>query len=360
VTLRPHASRGSTSRSQGLAGDAEWLALYRKFAGRRCGGAASPWLVRLVLDREAMLKAGVSAADVHASLVEQFDDSVQCVHSDDGAGEVVFRLRLAAAGRGGEDRGDVQSELRVLEAAALDVRPVRGVARVKNAQVAPPQPYQRHDDATLELRRAVSVVVVTDGSNLLDALGLPGVDAARTVSNDVQEVLAVLGVEAARGALLRELGDKDVLGATAGARHLLLLADTMTYAGGLQGVNRFGINRGDVGPLAKASFEQTPAMLWQAGLFAERDRVDGVAANVMLGQVAPFGTGHSTLHLDLDALAHVPPPAPSTLAPAYEGAEEDADGEGGGCAEALAGFELQAPAADGSITPWPELELVVA
>jgi hypothetical protein len=42
-----------------------------------------------------------------------------------------------------------------------------------------------------------------------------------------------------------------------------------------------------------------------AGTFSERDRINGVSANVMLGQVAPCGTGDSTLQLDLEELANL-------------------------------------------------------
>ena len=43
-------------------------------------------------------------------------------------------------------------------------------------------------------------------------------------------------------------------------------------------------------------------MLIQAGVFAELDRINGVAANIMLGQVAPCGTGDSEIYIDEAAL----------------------------------------------------------
>ena len=43
-------------------------------------------------------------------------------------------------------------------------------------------------------------------------------------------------------------------------RHLSLLIDTMTYKGQLMSIDRHGINRGDVGPLAKSSFEERAPM----------------------------------------------------------------------------------------------------
>ena len=42
----------------------------------------------------------------------------------------------------------------------------------------------------------------TDGLNLLEVLSVEGVDHTRTTSNDITEILATLGIEAARRALM--------------------------------------------------------------------------------------------------------------------------------------------------------------
>ena len=63
-------------------------------------------------------------------------------------------------------------------------------------------------------------------------------------------------------------------------------------------VDRHGINRGDVGPLAKSSFEETTDMLIKSSIFSEFDRINGVSANIMLGQLPPCGTGDSEILLD--------------------------------------------------------------
>ena len=56
-------------------------------------------------------------------------------------------------------------------------------------------------------------------------------------------------------------------------------------------IDRHGINRSDVGPLAKSSFEETTDMLVNASIFSEYDNLNGISANVMLGHKAPCGTG---------------------------------------------------------------------
>ena len=125
----------------------------------------------------------------------------------------------------------------------------------------------------------------------------PNIDSTRTISNDIREIYDTLGIEAARYALYKEL----LIVTNEGAmnyRHMSLLIDTMTYKGQLMSIDRHGINRGDIGPLAKSSFEETTDMLINASIFAEYDKVNGVSANVMLGQQPPCGTGDSKILID--------------------------------------------------------------
>ena len=42
-------------------------------------------------------------------------------------------------------------------------------------------------------------------------------------------------------------------------------------------ITRHGINRGDSGPLAQCSFEETVDILFRASMFAERDAMAGVS-----------------------------------------------------------------------------------
>ena len=102
-----------------------------------------------------------------------------------------------------------------------------------------------------------------------------------------EKFIHTLGVEAARKALVLELDN--VIGEGAiNYRHVSLLVDTMTNRGQLMSIDRHGINRSDVGPLAKCSFEETTDMLVNASIFSEYDQLNGVSANVMLGHKAPL------------------------------------------------------------------------
>ena len=136
--------------------------------------------------------------------------------------------------------------------------------------------------------------IVTNGNNLLDILTHPDVDSTLTISNDINEVYEIFGIEVTRQVLLDEINEI-LKEEGVNYRHISLLVDTMTNKGTLLSIDRHGINRSDIGPFAKCSFEETSDMLIKAGVFGEYDRINGVSANIMLGQIPPCGTGDTTI-----------------------------------------------------------------
>ena len=110
-------------------------------------------------------------------------------------------------------------------------------------------------------------------------------------------------------------------------RHLSLLIDTMTYKGQLMSIDRHGINRGDIGPLAKSSFEETTDMLINASIFAEYDNVNGVSANVMLGQQTPCGTGDSEILFDEEYMIDLLNTNPTNIDIDYDDKDDNDDFE---------------------------------
>lgn len=145
----------------------------------------------------------------------------------------------------------------------------------------------------------VNYLIETDGVALGKLLGYKKVDYKKTCSNDIIEVLKVLGIEAVRQSLINEL--RFVLG-TYGIyvnyRHLAILCDIMTQRGILTSITRHGINRVDSGPLRKCSFEETVEILLEAAVFSEVDPLKGITENIIMGQLAPFGTGCFDLVVD--------------------------------------------------------------
>lgn len=144
----------------------------------------------------------------------------------------------------------------------------------------------------LPVRRGEEYVIVTAGTNLKGILKMDEVDTTRTVSNDLYEVESVLGIEAAREQIIREVFKVlEAQGIGIDIRHVLLVADAMTMSGNLQGISRYGIVKDKPSVLARASFETPLKHIFNAAMVGERDPLNSVIENVMLNQPVPVGTG---------------------------------------------------------------------
>jgi len=153
-----------------------------------------------------------------------------------------------------------------------------------------------------------SWVLDTVGTNLLEILSLDYIDVNRTVSNDIQEIYRTFGIEAARNAIFQELTEVIEFDSTyINYHHLSMLCDRMCYKSKMISIFRHGINNDDIGPIAKASFEETPEMFLKAARHAELDQMRGVSANVMCGQQGYFGTSAFQVLADINALMEQEP-----------------------------------------------------
>ena len=153
-----------------------------------------------------------------------------------------------------------------------------------------------------------SWVLDTVGTNLLEILSLDYIDVNRTVSNDIQEIYRTFGIEAARNAIFQELTEVIEFDSTyINYHHLSMLCDRMCYNAKMTSIFRHGINNDNIGPIAKASFEETPEMFLKAARHAELDPMRGVSANVMCGQQGYFGTSSFQVLADMNAMLEQEP-----------------------------------------------------
>lgn len=139
------------------------------------------------------------------------------------------------------------------------------------------------------------------GSNFPKFLSHPLVDMTRVVSNNVWDIYHTLGVEAARQFLIEEL--QGIIDDFINPAHLTILVDAMTFSGTVSPMSRYGIKREEVGPMAKASFEESLENFLKAGIYGEKETTKGVSASIICGKVAPVGTGLCELMLDTSKLS---------------------------------------------------------
>ncbi|MEM0457959.1 MAG: DNA-directed RNA polymerase subunit A'', partial [Sulfolobales archaeon] len=147
-------------------------------------------------------------------------------------------------------------------------------------------------------------MIITHGSNLAAVLKLKEIDPYRTYTNNIKEIEEVLGIEAARAALIREMAN--VLreqGLDVDIRHLILVADIMTYTGTVRQIGRHGVTGEKESIFARASFEITVRHLLDAAARGEEDKLRGVAENVIVGQHMLLGTGRVKLFMRLGKIS---------------------------------------------------------
>ena len=148
----------------------------------------------------------------------------------------------------------------------------------------------------LPVKREDEFVIITAGSNLADVLQLEEVDAYRTTTNNIFEIEQVLGIEAARQAIVNEIFKViESQGLNVDVRHIMLVADTMCTTGSLKGITRYGVVSEKSSVLARASFETPIKHIINAALVGEVDNLNSVVENVMINQNIPIGTGLPTL-----------------------------------------------------------------
>jgi DNA-directed RNA polymerase II subunit RPB1 len=253
-----------------------------------------PWLLRFEFDRSAMLERNITMMDVYNVVTDFYDDVVNVMFSDDNSKNLIFRLKIEDNG----DERDIITEIKALERSILENLIIKGIDKISKV-VKNNMTVNKYDPVTMAIESKKEWVLETAGTNLIDVLGLKEIDPVRSVSNDINEIHELLGIEAARQALYNELHsvihDASLY---VNYRHIALLVDTMTNKGYLLSIDRHGINRADIGPFAKCSFEETTDMLVKAGTFSEVDRINGVSANIMLGQIVPAGTGDTDILID--------------------------------------------------------------
>jgi len=135
-------------------------------------------------------------------------------------------------------------------------------------------------------------LIQTTGSNLAKVLGVVGVDKNNVRTNNVFEISTVLGIEAARNALISELkATLENQGLEVDMRYLMLVSDLMCHKGYLQQIGRHGIAGTKDSVLARAAFEITVPTIANAAKLGEIEELKGITENVIVGSQIPIGSG---------------------------------------------------------------------
>jgi DNA-directed RNA polymerase II subunit RPB1 len=274
----------------------------------------SKWIIRMIMDPEVMLEKNITMDDINFTLKTCYEDQVSCIYSDFNSDKLVFRIRMndilkSGNSRGGQkktkvnplDQSDQIYILKNFQNQLLQKVVLRGIEGINKVII------RKILDNVVEVNGVYKKqdiwVLDTIGTNLLDVLGLDFIDNTRTLSNDIIEIYNILGIEAARQAIYNELVEVvEFDGTYINYHNYSVLVDRMTFTHKLISIFRHGINNDNIGPIAKASFEETPEMFLKAARHAELDTLRGISANVMCGQEGHFGTASFQVVLDIEEM----------------------------------------------------------
>ena len=268
----------------------------------------SKWVIRFSINKIEMLDRNLTMEDIHYALTSCYEN-ISCIYNDYNDNNLIFRIRMIKSSQVSKKKNknlleslDQSDEIYIFknfQDELLNTLVLRGIKNINKVIL-------RKITDNLELIDMKYVkkeewVLDTVGTNLLDILALDFVDSTRCITNDIIEIFNVLGIEAARQAIFDEFSEVIEFDSTyINYHHLSILCDRMTYSNKMISIFRHGINNDDIGPIAKASFEETPEMFLKAAKHGELDMMKGVSANIMCGQQGYYGTNCFKVLTDIE------------------------------------------------------------
>ena len=219
--------------------------------------------IDIALDKEKIKDIGMTGTQISTAISKQ----VKSVKIKDNKEAIAIKMK-------GKD--DSLNDLYKLKEKLKDVhlKGVKGITQV------------------LPVRRGEEYIIITAGSNMNDVLQLDDADVFRTTTNNIFEIEKVLGIEAARQAIINEVYKViESQGLNVDMRHIMLVADTMCTSGTVKGITRYGVVSEKSSVLARASFETPIKHILNAAMLGEIDELNSVVENVMINQPIPIGTG---------------------------------------------------------------------
>jgi DNA-directed RNA polymerase beta' subunit len=265
----------------------------------------NPWVIRLEFDRKKMLYKNICMSDINLVLMNKYPNAVT-MYSDDNSGKLIFRLNLSF-----DSNLSIEDDYNNLKNIAENIKDtiVKGVSNIKNAFINDEESNKygnivisgrdvSGNTAIGEVYEAKhEVFITTEGTNLIDIMMMDHIDTTRCYSIDPLEMYAIFGIEV--GNIIIQQQFKSIMTDNkTNIHHIGLLVDKMCHNGYYMSIDRFGINKENIGPLAKASFEETALILKNAAVFGEVDNLKGVSSTIIVGQISKCGTGIVKLFLD--------------------------------------------------------------
>ena len=278
--------------------------------------AGLPWLIRVVLNKEKMVNKDITLLDIKANFCNNWerrykdsrgvkkeekqllDRITQCsiLSNNDNDKTPILHIRFDMT------EFDFATLVGFLDTFVENFK-LKGIENIQKINTVNEEQILEFNPKTGELETKKHNLIYVSGVNMIDIRYINGIDIYNTVCNDIVEIYELFGIEAARMALLNEIRkvfERD--GGRVNFQHISVLIDIMTNNGTLTSMDRHGLDRIDIDPLARASFEKTVEKLINAAVFGEVDYMRSISSRIMAGLVIKAGTGLCNVLMDSNML----------------------------------------------------------
>lgn len=275
-----------------------------------------PWLLRVELDREKMMEKDITLLDVKSKFCNNWEKRYGDVKGLKKEERILLEriTQTSILSNSDSDKQPiihVRFDMTEFDFAIMisfidtfiDSFKLKGIESVNKINAIAEEAIVTFDNENEEMKREKQNVIYTAGVNMIDIRYINGIDLNKTITNDIVTIYETFGIDAARGAILKEL--KSVFanaGNNVNFQHIETLVDIMTNTGIPTSIDRHGMNKSETDPLARASFEKTVDQLIQAAVFGEIDHMKSVSSRIMTGLVIKGGTGLCDVILDSELL----------------------------------------------------------
>lgn len=277
-----------------------------------------PWLIRIELDKEKLLQRDICMLDIKTKFCHNWEKKLADIKSLKKDEKNVLEKITACAVLSNTDY-DMEPILHIridmtdfnnstitdiidMITEKFKIKGINGVSDILGVQRE--RTFQYLDNGGISFDD--DYVIYSKGINMTEIRYLWGIDIYKTFTNDIATIYDLFGIEAARIALIKEFTNVyDSNGNTVNYQYLSILADVMTNNGSIISIDRHGMNRLDMDPLSRASFEKPIELLINAAVFSERDHMKSVSSRIMAGMTINGGTGLCNLILDIDAITNI-------------------------------------------------------
>ena len=254
----------------------------------------SRWCIRFELNKEELYITGMSLATIIYHLQIKFPD-VFFVHSAENSDKLIIRSYLQN-GAYKVPAGAFDEHIIVDYMNKLMDTTLRGIRGILYTEVVEVSVSRIADDKSIE--NINEWCIQTNGTNLEDVLEHPLVDKYRTQTDSIDEMREMYGIECARLKIVNEI-QKTMSVNDASTDHTLLLSDEMCSTGNMTSIQKTGLHSRDAGNVGlQLAFQAPIQVIEKAAVNGVIDRVEGISANFIYGQIPSVGTTYNDILLN--------------------------------------------------------------